>query len=72
MMRVTEGQFEGKSLPAHILNMVRTGEFYVKNQWEHQWLAAGEELQIINPHFPDVHQRMVDAMNHTDKYIGVR
>ena len=63
MMRVTEGQFEGKSLPAHILNMVRTGDFYVKNQWEHQWLQAGEELQIINPHFPDVHKRMVNAMN---------
>jgi predicted peroxiredoxin len=43
--------------------MVRTGDFYVKNQWEHQWLQAGEDLQIINPHFPNVHERMVNAIN---------
>ena len=63
MMRATSGKWEGQMLPAHVLNMVRTGEFYVKNQWEHQWLQAGEELQILNPSFPDVHSRMVATLN---------
>lgn len=62
MMMVTEGERKGQRLPAHVLNMVRTGEFYVKNHWENDWLRAGEDLEIINPGFPDIHKRLVDAM----------
>lgn len=61
MMRVSAGERTGQILPAHVLSMVRTGEFYVKNQWETDWLKSGEELEILNPKFPDVHARLVAA-----------
>lgn len=61
LMLVTDGEFIGQRLPAHVMNMVRTGEFYVKNQWEYDWMIAGEELEIINPSFPDVHRRLVQV-----------
>ena len=56
---VTGGDYVGQKLPAHILNMVRTGDFYVKNVWEYAWLKAGEPLQLVNPSFADVYDRIV-------------
>ena len=57
---VTVGEWKGQQLPAHVLNMVRTGDFYVKNNWEYQWLRAGEPLQMVNPAFADVYGRLVN------------
>ena len=52
--RVTQGPLKGRMLPAHVLNMVRTGEFYVKNQWEYDWIRAGLPLQLLNPDWVQV------------------
>jgi hypothetical protein len=62
MMRVTEGERQGQTLPAHVLSMVRTGEFYVKNQWESDWLRSGQPTELVNPMWPDVHERLVASM----------
>lgn len=70
LMRVTEGDRAGEMLPAHVLSMVRTGEFYVKNQWETDWLVAGEDTELVNPNFPDIHRRLVAATKggHSEGY----
>ena len=53
-VRVAEGPRAGESVPAHIVNLVRHGKFYVKNVWQHQLLASKEETQIINPMWPSL------------------
>jgi hypothetical protein len=58
MKRVTSGQLKGKSIAAHVMNMVRTGDIYVKNQWEFDWMKAGLPLQMVNPDWPKVKQMM--------------
>ena len=62
MMRVTEGERTGQHLPAHVLSMARTGEFYVKNQWESDWLRSGYPLELVNPMWPGVHDMLVASM----------
>ena len=41
-----------RKVPAHILNMVRTGDYFVKNQWEYEWLLAGYPSYLLNTSFP--------------------
>ena len=60
---VTGGPYAGRRLPVHVLNMVRTGKFYVKNQWENEWLRSGERLQLMNPSFHDVYSKLVNMNN---------
>ncbi len=59
-LMVAAGDFAGKRLPAHVLHMVRTGDFYVKNVWEYPWLKAREPLELVNVGFWDVYNRLVD------------
>jgi hypothetical protein len=68
---VEGGRWDGKILPAHVLQMVRTGEFYIKNQFEHSWLAMEDETEVINPMWPDLWQRITAAnMRHEQEIIG--
>jgi hypothetical protein len=59
MKLVTAGELKGKRMPAHVLNMVRTGDFYVKNQWEYPWLRGGLPTQLFNPDWPDVREMLL-------------
>ena len=61
MMMVKEGKWKGRKLPAHVANMVRTGEYYVKNQWEHGWLQTQDALELVNPRFPDLYDRLLQS-----------
>ena len=47
-----DGPYKGKFVPKHITNVVRTGSFYVKNQWEHKWLNQGLPLALENVTWP--------------------
>ena len=40
--------------PVHILHLVRTGDFYVKNVHEDVILERGGPYQLVNPSFDDV------------------
>lgn len=40
--------------PEHVFNMIRTGDYEVKNNWEYGWLKAGHPTSLINPSFDDV------------------
>ena len=66
---VTEGPYKGMRLPQHAVNMVRTGDFYVKNQYEHLWLKAQLPLQILNPTWPQMWHKIVglQAASQEDK-----
>lgn len=58
---VEGGRWDGKILPAHVLHMVRTGEFFIKNQFEHAWIATEDDTEVINPMWPDLWQRLTAA-----------
>ena len=56
-----EGPYKGGYAPIHIVNMARTGGFYVKNQWEHKWMRAGLPLRLANTTWPKLWERIVSV-----------
>lgn len=53
---------DGRIVPAHAANMVRTGDYYIKNVWEHHWLNAGYESQVVNPMWPKLWGMLTGAI----------
>jgi hypothetical protein len=53
---------EGKVIPAHVVNMYRTGDYYIKNQFEHLWLSAGKPAQMSNTMWPELWGELTEAM----------
>jgi len=72
LMKVAEGKWKGKRLPAHITNMVRTGEFYIKNQYEHGWLETQDTLELVNVSYPTLHKKLMAAkeIENTQEIVG--
>ena len=62
-----EGPYQGQMLPYHIVNMTRSGKFYVKNQWEHKWLKAGLPLRLANTKFPKLWERLQSLSLRTEE-----
>lgn len=52
---------DGRKVPAHVLNVVRSGDFYVKNVWEHEWLSARRDARLVNPMWPTFWQQLTQA-----------
>lgn len=52
---------DGRVVPAHVVNMVRNGDFYIKNQWEHSWLENEKNTAVANVMWPDLWKRMTAA-----------
>ena len=40
--------------PTHLMHMLKTGDYLIKNSWEHAWKAANLPEAIENPTFPQV------------------
>ena len=59
--RVTAGEFKGRTMQVHIVNMLRNGGFYVKTQWDYKWLKDGLPTQLFNPDWPDV-KEMINTL----------
>ena len=57
---VEAGQVQdaGRIIPTHNVHMIRTGDFCVKNIWEHEWLRAGEPDYLTNVSWPELWQRL--------------
>ena len=54
-----EGPYKGLYVPRHAANMVKTGDFYVKNQWEDKWMQRGLPLQMVNTTWPRMWEQLV-------------
>ena len=50
-------------VPAHVTNLVKNGDFYVKNHWEHGWLEREAGTQVVNAMWPDLWNRIVGVEN---------
>jgi AAA domain len=53
---------DGKVVPAHKTHMVRDGDYYVKNVFEHEWLANESQSYVVNAMWPDLWSRMTRAI----------
>jgi len=51
--------------PIHTVRMLRTGTEYVKNQFEHGWLAADLPDKLVNPTFPEMWALLTQATTDT-------
>lgn len=60
-METDTGVRDGKPIPIHVANMVRTGDYYVKNVWEHAWLAKEPSPKVANPMWYDLWTRQMAA-----------
>lgn len=49
--------------PTHILNTVATGDFFVKNHWEWQWMKLGLPFEMVNPMWSDVRRNIEQCQN---------
>ena len=59
---VTARTKAGKVIPAHAVHMLRTGDFYVKSTWEHEWIAADLPDKLLNPMWPGLWAKLTGAM----------
>jgi hypothetical protein len=55
------GRWDGRVVPVHTVQMVRSGEFYIKNQFEHAWLATEEDTEVVNPMWAQLWGRLTAA-----------
>lgn len=46
--------------PVHQVHMLRTGEFFIKNDWGDEWLDAGHPVVLKNPVFYDIQHKLED------------
>ncbi len=53
---------DGRVVPTHIVNMYRTGDFFVKNQFEYAWIKAGKAAKLVNPDWPDLWEQLTDVV----------
>ena len=53
---------DGRTVPAHVVNMYRTGDYCIKNQWEHKWLAAKKPAQLANMMWPKLWEELTEAI----------
>lgn len=44
----------GRTIPAHAVHLLQTGDFMVKNQAEHRLLASGQESPVLNIKWPEL------------------
>ena len=54
---------DGRIVPAHAAHMFKAGDYYVKNTWEHLWLAAGKGPMVINKQWPALWAELTDAIS---------
>ena len=52
-----------KVQPVHVVNMVRNGDFEVKNQWEWGWLQSGRPPSVVNPMWPELWKMVTESMD---------
>jgi hypothetical protein len=45
----------------HDYHFVQTGDYLVKNRWEHKWIATDQPASLTNPMFDDMLGRLQDA-----------
>ena len=56
-----DSPYAGKFIPVHLLNMVKTGNFYVKNHWEQKWMRKGLPLQLMNTTWPEMWGQLTEV-----------
>ena len=52
----------GKVVPVHKTNLVRSGGYYVKNVWEHQWLEHEPLPYVVNASWPTIWTKLTGAI----------
>ena len=51
---VKDSKGNTRAATLHQYNMIQTGDFLVKNRWEHKWLTTGQPDRLTNPLFDDM------------------
>lgn len=61
-METRQARVGDKVQPVHIVNMVRNGDFHVKNQWEWPWIQSGRPSSVANPMWPSLWKMIAGAI----------